>query len=157
MFRKKQPINPNATDTLIGEGTVFEGKISSAAGVRIEGQLTGDVSCEGDVTVGEQAKVKSHIAARDVIIAGVVHGNVTAKGKLTITSKGQLFGNANAASFIIDEGGVFQGVSTMESTARAQTGDSAGTPAASPDMQPKPAAAAAQPAAPSFGGNPVVL
>ncbi|CAG7645636.1 polymer-forming cytoskeletal protein [Paenibacillus allorhizosphaerae] len=157
MFKKKHMINPNATDTLIGEGTVFEGKINSAAGVRIEGQLTGDVRCEGDVTVGEQAKVNSHIAARDVVIAGIVHGNVTATGKLTITSKGQLFGNANAASLIIDEGGVFQGISKMEQGAPAQAGGSSGTPAlASQQLQPPPAAAA-PPAAPAFGGNPVVL
>ncbi|WP_246627595.1 bactofilin family protein [Paenibacillus solanacearum] len=155
MFKKKQTINPNGTDTLIGEGTVFEGKISSAAGVRIEGQLTGDVRSEGDVIVGEQAKVKSHIAARDIVIAGVVHGNVTAKGKLTITSKGQLFGNANAASLIIDEGGVFQGISKMEQA--AQTGGSSGTPAAASPELPQQPAAVAQPAAPSFGGNPVVL
>ncbi|WP_222429923.1 bactofilin family protein [Paenibacillus cremeus] len=169
MFKGKK-VNPKAMDTLIGEGTVFEGRIQSAAGVRIEGQLTGDIRCEGDVTVGEQGKVKSHIAGRDVVIAGVVHGNVTAKGKLRITSKGQLFGNVAAASFVIDEGAVFQGASQMEQ----QQGAKQAQPAA-PLQQPEPVAApvfaapaepqpqrpAASPptaqAAPAFGGKPVVL
>ncbi|MFD2613861.1 bactofilin family protein [Paenibacillus gansuensis] len=111
--KKKAKLNPNATDTLVGEGTIFDGKIVSEAGVRIEGQVTGGIDCQGDVAVGENGVVKSSISAREVTIAGAVHGNVTAKGKLTILASGKLFGNTNAASFIIEEGGIFQGVSKM--------------------------------------------
>jgi cytoskeletal protein CcmA (bactofilin family) len=115
MFKgKKASINPNTTDTLIGEGSVFEGRIRSEASIRIEGQITGDIECTGDVTVGEKGIVKSNISARDVIIAGSVHGNVVTKGKLTITSTGALHGNTSAVAFIIDEGGIFQGSSKME-------------------------------------------
>jgi cytoskeletal protein CcmA (bactofilin family) len=115
MFKKKgSPINPNTTDTLIGEGSVFEGRIRSEASIRIEGLITGDIECTGDVTVGEKGVVRSNILARDVVLAGVVHGNVMTKGKLTITSTGSLHGNTNAASFVIEEGAVFQGSSKME-------------------------------------------
>ncbi|MNH99337.1 Polymer-forming cytoskeletal [compost metagenome] len=115
MFKSKKQIsiNPNTTDTLIGAGTSFEGRIKSEASIRIEGQLTGDVVCAGDVIVGEKGIVKSHISARDVTIAGNVHGNVITQGKLIITSTGSLYGNTTSASFIIDEGGVFQGMSKM--------------------------------------------
>jgi cytoskeletal protein CcmA (bactofilin family) len=115
MFKgKKRPINPNTTDTLIGEGTNFEGRIKSEASIRIEGHITGDVECTGDVTVGEKGSVKSNISARDIIIAGTVTGNIVTKGKLTITSTGSLHGNISATSFIIDEGGIFQGTSKMD-------------------------------------------
>lgn len=116
MFKKnKAKINPNTTDTLIGEGSVFEGRIKSEASLRVEGQLTGDVECLGDVTIGEHGLVKSNISARDIIIAGAVHGNVVTKGILTITSTGQLYGNTSAHSLIIEEGGIFQGASKMDS------------------------------------------
>jgi len=50
MFKnKKKKIDPNMTDTLIGEGTTFEGKISSQAGIRVEGQMIGNIECEGDI------------------------------------------------------------------------------------------------------------
>ncbi|MDD9266671.1 polymer-forming cytoskeletal protein [Paenibacillus sp. GCM10023248] len=115
MFKgKKNLMNPNTTDTLIGEGTTFEGRIKSEASIRIEGGITGDIDCAGDVIIGERGVVKSNISARDVILAGNVHGNVTTKGKLTITSTGSLYGNISAASFIIEEGGLFQGNSKME-------------------------------------------
>ncbi len=116
MFKSKEKkINRNTTDTLIGEGSIFEGRIKSAASIRIEGQITGDVECEGDVTIGEQGTVKSNISARDVILAGTVNGNIYAKDKLTITATGRLNGNATAASLIIEDGGIFSGTSKMES------------------------------------------
>jgi cytoskeletal protein CcmA (bactofilin family) len=114
MFKKKK-INPNTTDTLIGEGTVFEGRIKSEASVCIEGQITGDIDCTGDVIIGENGVAKSNITGRDVTIGGTVHGNVTTKGKLVIAATGKLYGNTNGNSLIIEEGGVFWGTSKMDS------------------------------------------
>lgn len=112
---KKSKIDPNSTDTLIGEGTHFEGKIKSEAGIRIEGHLTGDIVCTGDVTIGENGRADSHISARHVILAGQVTGNVTASGKLTIKATGKLLGNLSAKELSIESGGVFQGNSHMDS------------------------------------------
>lgn len=112
--KKNNAINPNSTDTVIGEGSVFEGRIRSEAGVRIEGAITGDVESSGDVIIGEKGVVKSNISARNIIIAGAVQGNVTAKEKLTILSSGRLNGNTTTASLVIEEGGIFSGSSKME-------------------------------------------
>jgi cytoskeletal protein CcmA (bactofilin family) len=76
--------------------------------------VTGDIECTGDITVGEHGVVKSNINARNIIIAGSVHGNIVTKGVLKITSTGKLYGNTTAASLMIDEGGIFQGTSKME-------------------------------------------
>ncbi|MCI3922610.1 polymer-forming cytoskeletal protein [Paenibacillus sp. TRM 82003] len=113
MFKAKR-IDVSATDTLIGEGSVFEGKIKSEASLRVEGQMIGDIECGGDVTIGEGGKAKSNITARNVVIAGTVHGNVTTRGTLTLTGTGKLFGNTSAPSLVISEGAVFQGMSRME-------------------------------------------
>jgi cytoskeletal protein CcmA (bactofilin family) len=118
MFKsKKKQMNPNITDTLVGEGSQFEGRIKSEASLRIEGMVTGDMECTGDVTVGELGVVKSNITARNIIIAGSVHGNIMTKGILKITATGKLYGNTTAASLMIDEGGIFQGTSKMEAKA----------------------------------------
>lgn len=115
MFKsKKSKIDPNMTDTLIGEGTRFEGKIKSEAGIRIEGHLTGDIDCAGDVTIGEKGTANSNIRARHVVLAGKVNGNITASGSLTIKSTGRLLGNLTAQELSIEPGGIFQGNSKME-------------------------------------------
>ncbi len=114
MFKRKAKTNPNVTDTLIGEGTVIKGPLKSKASIRIEGKTTGDIVCEGDVTIGVNGYAKSDISARNVIIAGTVKGNVTSKGKLTIHCSGKLYGNLSCGSLNIVKGGVVLGSSKMQ-------------------------------------------
>ncbi|MEF2967584.1 polymer-forming cytoskeletal protein [Paenibacillus sp. M1] len=144
MFKNKTvKLDPNTTDTLVGEGSTFEGKITSGAGVRIEGQVVGDIECEGDVTVGEKGHVESNtIIARNVIIAGVVNGNVRARQKISITSKGKLYGNITAVSLSIEEGSIFEGTSRMESL--SEPGSEAAASADAKSAAAKEVAAAAE-------------
>lgn len=114
---KLKQIDTKTTDTLIGGSTICEGKIMSEASLRIEGQMNGDIECAGDITIGENAVVQSNIQARDVIVAGKVKGNIHTKGKLIVTSSGVLVGNIDVRSFIIQEGGIFQGSSAMNLSA----------------------------------------
>ncbi|MCD1259574.1 polymer-forming cytoskeletal protein [Paenibacillus athensensis] len=116
---KKYAPGRSATDTLIGEGSVLEGSLISAASLRLEGRITGDIECAGDVIIGERGFATSNITAREVILAGRVLGNIEAAGKLTITATGSLQGNIRAAAISIEEGGVFQGMSLMEPKAPA--------------------------------------
>lgn len=114
---KSKRIDAKTTDTLIGGSTICEGKIMSEASLRIEGQLQGDIECAGDITIGENAVVHSNIQARDVIVAGKLKGNIHTKGKLIVTSSGVLVGNIDVSSFVIQEGGIFQGSSAMQLSA----------------------------------------
>lgn len=101
------------TDTLIGKGTEIEGKIKCSTNLRIEGKVKGDIDCSQDITIGETSVCNSNIAAKDIVIAGKVHGDLTIKEKLTIMPTGQLHGNFTGQSFIIHEGGIFNGTSNM--------------------------------------------
>lgn len=112
--KKKERTNVKATDTFIGEGTIVEGKIATNASLRIEGQVIGDIECSGDVTIGEKGNVHSIISARNVFNAGTIKGSVTAKGKLTITSKGHVDGSVQVGSLHVSEGGVFRGECSMD-------------------------------------------
>lgn len=137
MFKAKR-VDVSATDTLIGEGSVFEGNIKSEASLRVEGQMIGDIDCAGDVTIGESGKANSNIAARNIVIAGTVHGNVTTRGTLTLTGTGRLYGNTCAQSLVVSEGAIFQGTSRMET--KGATADAQG---ASSEAESKPAQGAA--------------
>ncbi len=123
MFKsKKTIIDPNKTDTLIGAGTTFEGKLESNASIRIEGKVTGDITSSGDVIISEDGSAHSQIQARCLIVAGQLVGNVKISGQLTICATGSLLGNIEAESFIIEAGGIFNGTSSM-TTNTANTAD----------------------------------
>lgn len=111
VFSGKKP--SSAIETVIGEHTVCEGKLSCETNLRVEGRVNGEIECAGEVVIGEHAVVQSAICANEIFIAGTVHGDVSAKSKLTILPTGQLVGNINADSLQVLEGGVFLGSCTM--------------------------------------------
>lgn len=113
MFKNKKTMNPSNTDTLIGEESSVEGNISSKASLRIDGEVVGDILCEGDVTIGVNGIANSNITARNILNAGKIQGSVSSKGILTITNTGKMYGNIAIGSLSIAEGGVFQGMSIM--------------------------------------------
>lgn len=106
-----------STDTLIGAGTVAEGKMTSEANLRIEGEYHGEIACKGAVIIGEQGVAHSNINAQDVTLAGKVYGDIVTTGRLIITSSGQITGNIMTSHLIIQEGGIINGSCHMEQPA----------------------------------------
>lgn len=113
MLKARKKTDLNQTDTLIGQETSMEGQLRSKASTRIDGRIKGDIECEGDCIVGERGHAESNVRARHISIAGKVIGDVFTEGTLTILSTGSLHGNCEAATLIIEEGGVFNGTSSM--------------------------------------------
>ena len=67
-FLKKQP----PIRSLIGEGTVVHGEIRFADGLRIDGEVHGDITAVGDepniLVISEKARVLGKVNAGHVII-----------------------------------------------------------------------------------------
>ena len=74
------------------------------------GEFTGEIECAGTLVVGKGAVVSAIIRANDVVIAGLVRGNIVAQGKLRIASSGRLEGDARVGALVVMEGGVHHGV-----------------------------------------------
>ncbi len=111
MFKKDADMN--RLDTLIGNGTVFEGTLTSKESICVEGTVKGRIVCEGNVIVGEKGKVEAEVVADTVLIGGEVDGNIVAKTKLEITTNGKLKGDIKTGSLIIAEGVLFEGKCQM--------------------------------------------
>lgn len=115
MFKENKR-SAETTDTLIGQGTVAEGKLECEANLRIEGQFQGEIHCQGQIIIGETGIATSTISGADVIVAGKVVGDIKTKGRLTITGSGRVDGNVDVSKLIIAEGGLLNGSSVMERT-----------------------------------------
>jgi cytoskeletal protein CcmA (bactofilin family) len=116
MFKENKRPSATATDTLIGQGTLSEGKILCEVNLRIEGEHRGDIECKGDVIIGEGGIARSNITARDITVAGKIFGDILTTGQLIITSSGHLTGNITAHKLIIQDGGMLNGNCHMEQT-----------------------------------------
>jgi cytoskeletal protein CcmA (bactofilin family) len=120
MFKKPTNSNQPApaqverVTSVLGEGISWHGRISGRGGVRLEGIFEGEIALHGLVVVGETGKVTcDNVRANSVIVAGAVHGNITAD-KLEIRSTGRVWGNVVVSAFSTEEGAFLRGQVTME-------------------------------------------
>ncbi len=100
-------------NTLIGEGTVFDGNMTSSDTIRIDGTINGNCVCEETLIVGTEGQIIGNITAQNIIISGRVQGDIIANGKLEFLPTGRLTGNITANALVIDEGAYFDGKCTM--------------------------------------------
>lgn len=122
MFRKRgeTEINTDKIDTIIGQGTVFVGKLVSNGTLRIDGRLEGEVEGKGDIIVGETGSVQADVKARHLTLAGEIKGNLELTGKLELTSTAKLLGDIRVESLVIGDGAKFVGNSTMNNSQSEQ-------------------------------------
>ena len=98
----------------LGSDTVYEGKLSFKGTVRIEGKFTGEVASEGTLTVGKDAKVEGSIAVGELLVAGHVSGEITAKRRIVVYSSGLIEGNVHTPNLLTEEGGIIEGQLSMK-------------------------------------------
>ena len=107
-FPSATPSSQNST--LLGRSAVVRGEISATEDLLIEGQFDGTISLQENIlTVGTKGQVKAEIRARQVVVHGTVHGNVTAREKIEIRKTGQVLGDLVAAGVAIEDGAYFKG------------------------------------------------
>jgi cytoskeletal protein CcmA (bactofilin family) len=117
LFGSQQAPATDDVENVVAANTTLEGTLRSDGGVRIDGTLEGLVECAGNVVIGEGARVVANITARNVIVAGLLKGNIDATGKLEILPTGQIHGDISVSSVAIHEGGIFHGKSLMRGLA----------------------------------------
>jgi cytoskeletal protein CcmA (bactofilin family) len=127
------PSQPVGFDTVLGANTVLEGVLRSGSNVRLDGTFTGTLEINGNVLVGETAKINADINAKNISIAGAVRGNVTGK-KVQLLRTGRIWGDIHAQALTTEEGAFIDGKITMigkEEEVATPVQPAAETPAAS--------------------------
>ena len=109
MFSKKQP----PIRTLIGEGTVIHGELRFADGLRIDGEVHGDVIAEGVghsiLVISEKARVVGKVKAAHVIINGQVEGPVHSDELLELQPKASIVGDVRYEVLEMHQGATIDG------------------------------------------------
>src|SRR2546425_9875756 len=102
----------NSKNTLNSDVEV-KGTLKFSGELTFDGKLDGDIVSEGSLALGDNAVVKGNINVHTVVLRGKINGNVTAKEKIDIKSKTELFGDIRAPKLVIEEGVTFVGKSEV--------------------------------------------
>jgi cytoskeletal protein CcmA (bactofilin family) len=87
----------------------IKGNLKFAGELTFEGKLDGEINSDGTLNLGDSAVVNGNVNAGSVIVRGKINGNVTAKDKIEIKSKAELFGDIRSSKLAIEEGVTFVG------------------------------------------------
>src|SRR5687767_15183275 len=99
MFGTKPSKPQNRIDCLIGTGTRVEGNVVFSGGLRVDGQVRGNIIAEDDkpgtLVVSEQAQVEGEIRVPHVVINGVVNGPVFSTEYVELQPKANVTGDVH--------------------------------------------------------------
>jgi cytoskeletal protein CcmA (bactofilin family) len=101
-------------DTLIGAGTVVEGNIRFTGGLRIDGEVKGNVEAsEGAsssmLVLSEQARIEGAVSVAHLVSNGTVVGQVTITESLEMQSRAKIVGDIDYALIELHQGAVIEG------------------------------------------------
>jgi cytoskeletal protein CcmA (bactofilin family) len=107
----EQPMNTNVSSSknVLTSEVEIKGSLKFSGELTFEGKLEGEINTEGTLFLGDSAVVNGNISAGSVVVRGKVNGNVTAKDKIDLKTKTELFGDLRATKLIIEEGVTFVG------------------------------------------------
>jgi cytoskeletal protein CcmA (bactofilin family) len=107
-WKKTPPIR-----TLVGEGTVITGELRFSDGLRIDGEVVGNITCMGDarslLVISDKAKVTGKVRAGHVIINGSVNGPVIAEDLLELQPKARIVGDVRYEALEMHQGATIDG------------------------------------------------
>lgn len=105
---------PVGFETVLGASTQITGDFRGSGNARFDGMLEGSLEVDGNILIGETARITADINARNISIAGAVRGNVNGN-KVQILRTGRVWGDISAAAITTEEGAFIDGKITMVS------------------------------------------
>ena len=103
---------PPPIRSLVGEGMVVRGDLRFADGLRVDGEVYGDVlAAEGRsmLVISEKARVHGKVRASHVIISGEVKGPVHAEELLELQPKARVVGDVRYELLEMHQGALIDG------------------------------------------------
>ncbi|MBL0143611.1 MAG: polymer-forming cytoskeletal protein [Betaproteobacteria bacterium] len=122
MFGKSN--KPSPIDSLIGAGTTIEGNITFVGGLRIDGNVKGNVKATGNkpgtLVLSELAKVEGEIDVAHVVVNGTVAGPVRATEYVELLPKARVTGDVAYKSIEVHVGAIVMGRLVYENPQKSE-------------------------------------
>ncbi|KKQ62214.1 MAG: hypothetical protein US81_C0001G0005 [Parcubacteria group bacterium GW2011_GWE2_38_18] len=109
MFNKDEKIKIKDAETIIGPSVKVKGEFNGQGDIIIEGIFEGTLKTANALYVGDKAKVKADIEAKDARVGGEIVGNLKLRGFLEVGPVAKIFGDIEVASLSVAQGAVING------------------------------------------------
>jgi len=115
-------MKPAEGSTVIGRSVTISGELSGKEDLTMDGMMEGTISLpESQLTVGPNARVRADVEARDIVIFGVVEGNIRARGRIELRDSAVMKGDLIAGRLSIEENASIKGRVELSDAVSAST------------------------------------
>lgn len=104
----KLPANGKSINTVIGRGSVSEGRFHIESGVRVDGVLKGEIVSSGMLIVGESGVIEADVRVREAFISGRIVGDLVAEEKVHLQAHATFIGKLQTKLLVVEEGALFK-------------------------------------------------
>lgn len=105
--------------TIIGPDATFKGDFKFDSAAKVMGNIEGSIHSKGVVHIGDGCKCKAAIAAKEVLIEGIVEGNVEAGDRVELKLNGRITGDIVAAKMTMSDGASIDGYCRIGANGKA--------------------------------------
>jgi cytoskeletal protein CcmA (bactofilin family) len=113
MFSNRNSKPQNRIDSLVGAGTKIEGNISFTGGLRVDGEIKGNVIADpskpSTLVLSENARVEGEIRVTHLVVNGTIVGPVDATAYLELQAKAKVTGDVHYKTLEIQLGAIVEG------------------------------------------------
>jgi cytoskeletal protein CcmA (bactofilin family) len=109
MDRSGDTSTTSRAGNILSSGVSIEGNVTFRTELVIDGEIKGNVTSSGALTVGEHARIVGDINVGSVTVKGTVQGNINASERCTLAAGATLRGDIAAPRLAVDEDAAFSG------------------------------------------------
>jgi cytoskeletal protein CcmA (bactofilin family) len=96
-------------NSIIGEKSFFEGRFMVRGALRVDGKFEGSSIEVDQFFVGPTGRVKTNIEAINVVVEGLVIGNIRASTRVMLLPTARILGDIRTPELIIQNGVILEG------------------------------------------------
>jgi cytoskeletal protein CcmA (bactofilin family) len=114
-----RPVTPAATRNVLSTDVEIKGTVKFTNDLVVDGKIEGEISSDGNLTIGENARIRAEVKTATVVVYGKVHGNLTASDRVELKASAEVVGDIKAKTLSIEAGAIFIGKSTVGTPTQA--------------------------------------
>jgi len=138
-YNKSSRPSSTVTRNVLSSDVEIKGAVKFSDDLVVDGKIEGEINSAGNLTIGENARIKAEVKTGTIIVYGKVHGNLTATDRIELKSSAEVVGDIKTKTLSIEAGAIFVGKSTVGSPAQAPAQQSSSSqPAKSAPAQSTP-------------------
>ena len=100
---------PDPGPIVVAESARFVGLVTFRGRAQVDGEIEGQIVCRGTLRLGESSRVRGTFEVDELIVAGTLEGDATARERIELTSTARVTGILRAPRLAFADGCAVEG------------------------------------------------